>query len=97
MADIQELAASGDWNIRLPTTVILELEGLARAGTMTAETPDRHAAKVRDNSAAALAWVRDKPHNTKCVTTKGSVLNSFSLAFEEDCSDGQVNDPLYQN
>ena len=47
--------------------------------------------QVRDNSKAALTWLRDKPTNTKCVTTKGSVLNNFNMGTEEDCSDGQVN------
>ena len=73
---------------RIPTTVVLELEGLGKAGS----DEDKHALTVRDNCHAALAWLRDKPHNTKCVTSKGSVLNSFSLAIEEDCSDGQKND-----
>jgi len=48
--------------------------------------------QVRDNSKAALTWLRDKPTNTKCVTTKGSVLNNFNMGTEEDCSDGQKND-----
>merc|ERR1712107_110354 len=88
LSDIQKLADSGDWSIRIPTTVLVELEGLGKAGS----SEEGHAVTVRDNSQAALAWLRDKPLNTKCVTTKGSVLNSFSLAFEEDCSDGQKND-----
>ena len=27
-----ELANSGDWTIRVPTTVVIELEGLAKSG-----------------------------------------------------------------
>ena len=46
---------------------------------------------MREKSSCALAWLRDKPPSTKCVTSKASVLNNFSLAFEEDCSDYQVS------
>ena len=30
--NIQELANSGDWAIRIPTTVVIELEGLSKSG-----------------------------------------------------------------
>ena len=33
-----------------------------------------HMALVRDNSRAALAWLRDKPDNTKGVTSKGLLV-----------------------
>ena len=64
----------------------MELEGLAKS----CDANDSHSVTVHNRCHEALSWLRDRPQNTKCVTSKGSVLNSFSLAFEEDCSDGQV-------
>lgn len=91
LAEIKELAESGDWQIKVPTTVLVELEGLSKS--QESRDPERdNRDEVRDKCHAALTWLRDRPANTRCVTTKGSVLNNFSLAFEEDCSDGQKND-----
>ena len=65
------------------------LQGLSKS--QESRDPERdNRDEVRDKCHEALTWLRDRPANTKCVTTKGSVLNNFSLAFEEDCSDGQV-------
>jgi len=85
LGDIQHLAESGDFSVRVPTTVLVELEGLSKES-------GRSSPELRENSRAAVSWLRDKPTNTKCVTTKGSLLNNFSLGTEEDCSDGQKND-----
>ena len=39
--------------------------------------------EMRDKCHEALTWLRDwQAKCTKCVTTEGSVLNNFSLAFE---------------
>ena len=81
--DIKSLAESGDLSVVVPTTVVGELEGLSK------ET-GRSSPGVKGSSRAALTWLREKPGKVRCVTTKGSVLNTFSLATEEDCSDGQV-------
>ena len=83
LADLKFLAETGDFSLRVPTTVLVELEGLSR------ET-GRSSPELRGNSQAAVSWLRERPANTKCVTSKGSLLNNFSLATEEDCSDGQV-------
>ena len=89
LAELRDLAESGAWALRVPTTVLGELEGLSKV--QESRDPERdNRDEVRDKCQAALTWLRDKPANTKCVTTKGSILNNFSLAFEEDCSDGQV-------
>ena len=89
LAEIKELAESGDWQLRVPTTVLVELEGLSKS--QESRDPERdNRDEVRDKCHEALTWLRDRPANTRCVTTKGSILNNFSLAFEEDCSDGQV-------
>jgi len=91
---LKELANSGEWTIRIPTTVVIELEGLAKSadGTRSETDSAEHMAAVRDNSKAALAWLRDKPSNIKCVTSKGTILANFGVISEEDCSDGQKND-----
>ena len=83
LADLKFLAETGDFCLRVPTTVLVELEGLSR------ET-GRSSPELRGNSQAAVSWLRERPVNTKCVTSKGSLLNNFSLGTEEDCSDGQV-------
>ena len=36
LADIRGLAETGDWQLRVPTTVMVELEGLARSGAAPA-------------------------------------------------------------
>ena len=39
--------------------------------------------EMRDKCHEALTWLRDwQAKCTKCVTTKGSVLNNSSLAYE---------------
>jgi len=94
LESIKELAESGDWLIRIPTTVVIELEGLAKSGSgiRTESDSAEHIAEVRDNSRTALAWLREKPSNIKCVTTKGTILANFGVISEEDGSDGQKND-----
>jgi len=94
LGSIKELADSGDWNIRVPTTVVIELEGLSKSdsGNRCETDSAEHLAMVRENSRAALTWLRDKPTNTKCVTSKGTILSNFGVISEEDGSDGQKND-----
>ena len=36
LADLRGLAETGDWQLRVPTTVMVELEGLARSGAAPA-------------------------------------------------------------
>ena len=52
--------------------VVGELEGLSKSKEMV-DRPE-HAAMLRDNSKAALAWIRERPLNVKVVTTKGKVF-----------------------
>ena len=84
LPSLQTVAGAGEWAVRVPTTVVCELEGLARS---------------LDKAGAALAWLRTTPPppNTRCVTSKGTVLASFSLAAEEDTSDGQVTSQVTRN
>ena len=53
----------------MSVVVLGELEGLTKSRDQT-ERPE-HAAMLRQNSKAALTWIREKPANVKCVTTKG--------------------------
>ena len=56
--------------------------------------PD-HASMVAENAKRAVAWLRDRPANTKCVTSRGSVLPSLAITTEEDSfSDGKNNDDV---
>ena len=59
----------GSIQIRVSVVVLGELEGLTKSRDQT-ERPE-HAAMLRQNSKAALTWIREKPANVKCVTTKG--------------------------
>ena len=55
--------------MRVPLVVLGELEGLCKSKEQV-DRPE-HAAMLRENSTAALSWIREKPNNLKCVTTKG--------------------------
>lgn len=87
---IKELAALGSLQIRVPVVVLGELEGLCKSKD-SVERPE-HAAMLRENSRAALAWIRERPANVKCVTTKGSILTSLVVHLEEDTEAGMKND-----
>jgi hypothetical protein len=62
--------------VRIPVIVMGELEGLSRTRDPEASSPE-HAAIVREASRTALAWIRDKQPNVKCVTTKGKAALCF--------------------
>ncbi len=47
-----------------------ELEGLSRIKDHEVSSSE-HAATVREASRSALAWIKEKHPNVKCVTTKG--------------------------
>jgi hypothetical protein len=50
---------------------------------------------VAENAKRALAWLKEKPANTKCVTSRGTLLPTLSVMTEEDSiSDGKTNDDL---
>jgi len=87
---VKQIAATGEFNVRIPIVVLGELEGLCKSKDF-ADRPD-HGAMLRENSKAALVWIKDKPQNVKCVTTKGSILTSLAMTQEEDTDDGQNND-----
>ena len=37
-------------------------------------------AQVRENSKEALGWLKDKPRNTKCVTSKGKQFDQIVIS-----------------
>jgi protein SMG6 len=54
-----------------------------------------HAAMVAVNAKRALAWLKERPANTKGVTSKGTTLASLAVTTEEDSiTDGKNNDDL---
>jgi len=87
---VKELARSGDIQIRVSVVVLGELEGLTKSKEMI-DRPE-HAAMLRENSKAALTWIREKPANVKCVTTKGNILTSLIVTAEQDTGADQTND-----
>jgi len=46
---------------------------------------------VAENAKRAITWLRDRPANTKCVTSRGTVLASLSVTSEEDGSSERKN------
>ena len=53
----------------MSVVVLGELEGLSKSRD-NSDRPE-HAAMLRENSKQALAWIKEKHQNVKCVTTKG--------------------------
>jgi len=90
LESVKELARSGDIQIRVSVVVLGELEGLTKSKEMI-DRPE-HAAMLRENSKAALTWIREKPANVKCVTTKGNILTSLIVTAEQDTGADQTND-----
>ncbi|CAB4066723.1 SMG6 [Lepeophtheirus salmonis] len=53
-----------------------------------------HANMVSDNARRALNFLRNRPRNTKCVTSRGVVINYFGITSEEDPNYEKKNDDL---
>lgn len=49
---------------------------------------------VAENAKRALTWLKDRPANTKCVTSRGTVLASLAVTTEASMDDGKNNDDL---
>ena len=49
MDSLKELADSGEWAIRVPTTVVIELEGLTKAADGTRFDITSHISKLSHN------------------------------------------------
>lgn len=87
---IKHLASLGSLHLMVCVVVVGELEGLSKSKEMV-DRPE-HAAMLRDNSKAALAWIRERPLNVKVVTTKGNIVNSVKVTVEEDGDGDMTND-----
>ncbi len=96
LPELSRLAKSGNFQVRVPVAVLQELDGLAkgvRPGTKYS-SPE-HAIMVADNARLALNFLRDRPPNTKCVTSRGTVLSSLGVTTEENFGeDDKKNDDL---
>jgi len=100
LSDLQRLSAL--FQLRVPLVVLGELDGLAKGARQASKYASvEHAAMVAENARLALNFLqqRDRPPPTssiKCVTSKGTLLPTFSLLDEAapDASEGKTNDDL---
>ena len=91
--DIRKLSQSNAFHLRVPLIVLNELDGLAKGAKFPASK--EHSAMVTENARKALNFLRDRPANLKCITSKGTVLSSLGVTTEEDCADAdKKNDDL---
>merc|ERR1712223_1810193 len=97
LPDIQKIALDTRFQLRVPLVVLNELDGLAKGmknGQSIKHDDPEHVTKIAEKSKLALAFLRDRPINTKCVTYKGTILPSFGVTTEEDSRQGKTNDDL---
>lgn len=94
LQEIRRLAASNQFQLRVPLVVLGELDGLAKGARPAKYASQEHAAMVAENARLALDFLRERPPNTKCVTSRGTVLASLGVTTEEDCNEGKKNDDL---
>lgn len=78
----------------VPITVVNELEGLSKglrepSNMLATVESDNNLSLVTKRSKAALEFIRSKNNGIKCVTTKGSILNSSVFTLEE--SENQIS------
>lgn len=79
------------YNVLIPITVLNELEGLAK-GECNSKVSDTNMKTTR-NALEALELLKTSSPNIKCVTTRGSILNSMAFTKESDCQtsvDGRI-------
>merc|ERR1712223_322641 len=97
LPDIQKIALDTRFQLRVPLVVLNELDGLAKGmknGQSIKHDDPEHVTKIDEKSKLALAFIRDRQINTKCVTYKGTILPSFGVTTEEDARQGKTNDDL---
>uniref|UniRef100_A0A146MA06 Telomerase-binding protein EST1A n=3 Tax=Lygus hesperus TaxID=30085 RepID=A0A146MA06_LYGHE len=76
--------------IMVPLVVVNELEGLSR-GCKPSQSA-LHSAMVRETAKAAMGLFQNRHPALRCVTTKGTVLNSSTFTLEEDSAVEMKND-----
>uniref|UniRef100_A0A182QUX2 PIN domain-containing protein n=1 Tax=Anopheles farauti TaxID=69004 RepID=A0A182QUX2_9DIPT len=74
-----------------PTTTVSIAEATLQANPIDS-AGFQHAAKVADASKKALQFIKSRNPAVKCVTTKGSVLKTFSFTVEDDVGELKSND-----
>lgn len=97
LSDIRKIALDTRFQLRVPLVVLNELDGLAKGikmGQAIKYDDSDHVTMIAEKAQLALAFLRDRPTNTKCVTSKGTILPSFGVTTEEDARQGKTNDDL---
>ncbi len=93
LSEVDRLASCNLFQLRIPLVVLNELDGLSR-GTAAKYPSHDHAFMVQESARRALGYLRERPPNTKCLTSKGNLVASLSVTTEEDNADGKNNDDL---
>ena len=95
LPEISRLAASSsNFQIRVPLVVLKELDGLAKGARPDKYSSPEYAAMVAENARQALTFLKDRPANTRCVTSRGSVVSSLGVTTEDDYDAEKNNDDL---
>ena len=95
LPEISRLASSSNFQIRVPLVVLKELDGLAKGARPDKYSSPEYAAMVAENARQALSFLKDRPVNTRCVTSKGSVVSSLGVTTEDsDYDSAKNNDDL---
>ncbi|XP_054290937.1 telomerase-binding protein EST1A isoform X2 [Macrosteles quadrilineatus] len=82
------------YTLMVPLVVLNELDGLAHGRRDPSARP-QHRAMVTESAALALEFLRSKTGpGVRCVTTRGTVLNSAAFTSEEDCQDMTNDDKI---
>ncbi|KAG8283120.1 Smg-6, nonsense mediated mRNA decay factor [Homalodisca vitripennis] len=82
------------YTIMVPLVVLNELDGLAHGRRDSTARP-QHLAMVTECAASALEFLRSRSSPAiRCVTTKGTILNSTTFTSEEDCQDMKNDDKI---
>ena len=97
LPEIVRLASSGSFHLRVPVIVLKELDGLAKdhkTHKLAKYKAPEHIAMVSENARQALSFLKDRPPNTRCVTSRGTVLPNLLVASEDDSDTDKNNDDL---
>ena len=94
LPEISRLVSQSPFQMRVPLVVLKELDGLAKGARSTKYVNLEHAAMVAENAHRALTFLKDRPPNTKCVTSRGTVLPSLGVTTEDDYNADKNNDDL---
>ena len=94
LPEISRLANQSPFQLRVPVVVLKELDGLAKGARPAKYSSPEHAAMVAENARHALSFLKERPPNTRCVTSRGTVMPSLGIASEDDYDADKNNDDL---